>query len=52
MNVYQAYGASKNYTNQVALGFQSVTVNGTTITFTLLDGQVAKVTVPTPKDGL
>lgn len=42
---------SKGYTNLVALGLSDVTVEGTTIKFTLNDGETASVTLPTPKDG-
>lgn len=44
---------AKKYANQVgAGGYSSVSVSGTTVTFTLLDGSTASVTVPTPDDGV
>ena len=43
---------AKNYTNRVASGFSSVSVDGNTIHFTLNDGQQVSMTVPTPKDGV
>lgn len=43
---------SKKYTNLVALGLSNVSVNGTTITFTLNNGETASVTLPIPKDGV
>lgn len=42
---------SKQYTNQVALGLSNVTVDGTTVTFTLNSGETASMTLPTPADG-
>lgn len=43
---------SKSYTNKVAAGFSSVSVEGSIIHFTLNDGQKIDMTIPTPKDGV
>lgn len=43
---------SKKYTNQIALGIASMSVSGTTVTFVTTGGVTAKVTLPTPKDGI
>lgn len=40
---------AKNYANLVALGLTDIKVDGTTVTFTLADGQTASVTVPSPE---
>lgn len=45
-------GSSKAYSNLVALGLSNVSVNGTTVIFTLNNGETASVTLPTPKDGI
>ena len=42
---------SKQYTNQVALGLSDVTVKGTTVTFTLNNGETDSITLPIPADG-
>ena len=46
------YALAKSYANKVAAGFSSVRVEGTNIIFTLNDGQIATVVVPTPADGV
>ena len=42
---------AKNYANKVAAGFSNVVVDGSNIKFTLNDGSIATVTIPTPADG-
>ena len=42
---------AKNYANKVAAGFSNVAVDGSNIKFTLNDGSMATVTIPTPADG-
>ena len=44
--------AAKAYANKVAAGFSSVSVDGSTINFTLNDGTETSLTVPTPADGV
>lgn len=48
----ETYAICKKYTNKVALGIASMSVSGTTVTFVTTDGVTAKVTLPTPKDGV
>jgi len=46
-------GASKTYTNQVALGIGNMRVEGTTVYFTIAaTGEETSITLPTPKDGV
>lgn len=48
-----ALGASKTYTNQVALGIGNMRVNGTTVYFTIAQtGEEVSITLPTPEDGV
>ena len=42
---------AKNYANKVAAGFSNVAVDGSNIKFTLNDGSMATVIIPTPADG-
>ena len=49
MNPWVIKSLCNKYTNLAALGLTNITVNGTTITFTLRDGQTASVTIPTPQ---
>lgn len=44
--------AAKTYANKVAAGFSSVSVEGSTIHFTLNDGQKVDMTIPTPENGV
>lgn len=43
---------AKKYTNLVALGISSMSVSGTTVTFVTTGGITAKVTLPTPENGV
>lgn len=52
MTALEAYALSKSFTKHVALGIASMSVSGTTVAFVTTDGVTAKVTLPTPKDGL
>lgn len=52
MKALEAYALSKTFTKHVALGIASMSVSGTTVTFVTTDGVTAKVTLPTPKDGV
>lgn len=46
-------GASKTYTNQVALGIGNMRVSGTTVYFTIAQtGEEVSITLPTPEDGV
>lgn len=49
MNPWVVKSMCNKYTDLAALGLTNVTVNDTTITFTLRDGQTASVTIPTPE---
>ena len=52
MDGMTSYILSRNYANRVALGIASMSVSGTTVTFVTTGGITAKVTLPTPKDGI
>lgn len=46
-------GASKTYTNQVALGIGNMRVSDTTVYFTIAQtGEEVSITLPTPEDGV
>lgn len=51
MNAIQVYAVLKKKLNGLASGVQSAVVNGTTITFTFLNGSTSVMTFPTVKDG-
>ena len=48
----QTLALAKKYTNHIALGIASMSVSGTTVTFVTTDGVTAKVTLPTPENGV
>lgn len=48
----QTLAIAKRYTNLVALGISSMSVSGTTVTFVTTSGVTAKVTLPTPENGI
>lgn len=51
MNAIQVYAVLKKKLNGLASGVKSAVVNGTTITFTFLNGSTSVMTFPTPSDG-